>query len=180
MAVIRQYRARHSLTHAPLTLVYAIVMAATAVSFALDIPDPEQGPPPSECETHMKFLLKSLKECSRVYRVAMDASARLEATLKARTQGPASHAASEALSETGQHDGPGDGDDGDSGWPFDWSSWQGLPLLGDELGGVNVTEGFDGIVGTIATEDDDDEVTLACGAAESDDAGALFDWNVTH
>ncbi|KAH8652034.1 fungal-specific transcription factor domain-containing protein [Xylariales sp. PMI_506] len=120
MAMIRQYRGQHTLANAPLTLVYSAIMAATAVSFALDSAPTGQAPPP-EFETHMKFLHKALKELSGVYRVALDASARLETALYSQGQKTSEPGQSNLWEDDSKKD--------DHGSLFEWVSWEGLSEL---------------------------------------------------
>lgn len=115
MAIIRKYRLHHSLANAPLTLVYSAVMAATAVSFALDGTTEEQASVLSQPESYMAFLLKAFKEFSAVYGVAADACTRLEVALEGTAQ-------QQPAAEGAQHNYDGSGN-GDAGTLFEGLNW---------------------------------------------------------
>ncbi|KAJ5266729.1 fungal-specific transcription factor domain-containing protein [Penicillium angulare] len=127
LAIIRQYKTNHSLENAPLTLVYSTVMAATAVSFALDGTTHNQNQMPPERETYIKSLRKALTDFSAVYRVAADASARLEEKLEAGCQGKPAVAAEGATQVQEK------GEDIEAGSLFEFLSWEEPTILGNNF-----------------------------------------------
>lgn len=79
VALIREFRAQHSLSQSPIILVYSAVMAASGIFFTH-----ESIPPLDEKDRRLTFILKVLEDCSSIHDIAREAKAKLQTNIDAR------------------------------------------------------------------------------------------------